>query len=110
MSTPDVISKDAGVAMRSLSGGFRHRSLSYRRAVTALALRLAPEIHRRYAMHAPDRAERRTPLGRHELPPDVRQRVGSQRHAGVSPLLRAPVHEPVFADVEVPRAGPAVPV
>ena len=61
-------------------------------------------------MHAADRAERRAPFRRQELAPDVVDRVRRERHAGAAALLRAPVHQPVLADVEVARAGAALPV
>ena len=38
------------------------------------------------------------------------ERVFLQRNAGMSALLRAVVHEPVFADVQVARACAAAPV
>ena len=36
--------------------------------------------------------------------------VFGERHAGVAALLRAVVHQAVFADIEVARAGAAAPV
>src|SRR5262245_37897100 len=64
-------------------------------------LRASPEVHRRDAVYAANRAVRRAVFRRAELPPDVGDRVGVERHAGESTLLRAVVHQPVFTDVEV---------
>ena len=40
---------------------------------------------------------------------DVGRRVLGQRDSRMAPLLRAPVHEPVFADVQIPFARSTLP-
>src|SRR5215510_12337890 len=73
-------------------------------------LRASPEVHRRHTMDAAHRAERGARLGRGELAADVVDGVAVERHGGEAALLRAVVHEPVFADVEVARARAAPPL
>ena len=73
-------------------------------------LRASPEVHRRHAMDAADRAVRRARFRRRRTRGGCRRRVGLERHAGIAALLRAVVHEPVFADVEIARAGAAPPL
>src|SRR5208282_6686581 len=60
-------------------------------------------------MNAGDRAMRRAAFLGEEfaLPPGLRVLI--ERNAGVAPLLRAVVHEAVFANVEVARPGAASP-
>src|ERR1700758_1803207 len=53
---------------------------------------------------------RRTRFLRQVFPPDIRDRVLLQRHAWIAALLRAVVHQPVFADVEVAGPGAAAPL
>src|SRR6516225_676972 len=60
-----------------------------------------------YARH---RAVRRTRLLGDTLTADVSHRVLLQGHRGIAPLLRAVVNQPVFADVEIARAGSATPL
>ncbi len=61
-------------------------------------------------MHARNRAMRRTAFFRHILSPDVVERILLQRGAGISALLRAIMHQPVLADIEITRAGAAAPL
>src|SRR5215475_948626 len=75
-----------------------------------LALRGSPEVHRRHAVDAADRAVRRAPLRREELALDVFDRVGVEGHAGKTALLGAVVDQTVLADVEIPGAGAAPPL
>ena len=65
---------------------------------------------RRDAVDAADRAERRAPFRRQELAADVVDRVRRRAARRAAALLRAPVHEPVLADVEIACAGAALPV
>src|SRR5262245_34066958 len=44
------------------------------------------------------------------LPPEIVGDILREGNAGVSALLRTPVHEPVFTDVQITAAGAAVPV
>ena len=53
---------------------------------------------------------RRARLGRVELPAKIIQRVVHQRNARIAALLRAPVDEAVFADIEIARSGTAAPL
>src|SRR5262249_50816459 len=73
-------------------------------------LRTPPEIHRRHAMHAADRAIWRARLRCREFPPDVLDRVAFERYPWITALLRTVVDEAVLADVEVARAGAAAPL
>ena len=73
-------------------------------------LRGAPGIERGNLMHAGNGAVRRAGLFGHILPPDVSQRVVLERGAGIASLLRAIVHQAVFADVEIARSGAAAPL
>lgn len=52
----------------------------------------------------------RARLGRVELPAKIIQGVVHQRDARIAALLRAPVDEAVFADIEIPRSGTAAPL
>src|ERR1700744_5534960 len=61
-------------------------------------------------MHAADGAVRRARLGRRVLAPDVLDGIIGERRARIAALLRAVVHEAVFADVQVAGAGAALPV
>src|SRR3954447_21191716 len=70
----------------------------------------APEIHERHAVDAADGAERCAPLRGQQLAADVVGRIGGERDAGEAALLRAPVDQPVLADVEIARAGATAPV
>ena len=73
-------------------------------------LRIAPEIHIRNLVHARDRAQRRAALLGQVLAADVGDRVFSERLAGIAALLRAVMHQTVFAHIQVARPGPAAPV
>src|SRR6516225_6724087 len=83
--------------------------MSHASAIRRWLLWPSPEIHRRHAMDTAYRAVRRAWFGRRELPADVADRVGLERHRRISALLRAIVHETVFADVQVPRSRAAAP-
>src|SRR5262245_26118118 len=61
-------------------------------------------------MHAADRAERGTSLFDVVLTMQVLVGVPLERDAWMTALLRTPVHETVFADVQVAAAGAAVPI
>src|SRR5436190_24003795 len=61
-------------------------------------------------MNAADRAVRCARLRGVVLACDVVASPLGERHAGNTTLLRAVVHEPVLADVEVTRASAASPV
>src|ERR1700683_123972 len=73
-------------------------------------LRHAPGVHRRYAVHAADRAVRRARLRRGELAPEIVDRIRLERHTRGPALLRAVVHQPALADVQIPSARAAPPV
>src|ERR1700675_2712389 len=60
-------------------------------------------------MDALDRAGGGAPLFGLVLALEIFHRVIFQRRAGIAALLRAPVHQAVFADVEITRAGAATP-
>src|SRR5258707_7599274 len=72
-------------------------------------LRVAPVVEDADLMHALDRAGWRTPLFGFVLAPEIFHRVLFERCAGIATLLRAPVHQAVFADVEIARAGATAP-
>src|SRR5271165_1406238 len=61
-------------------------------------------------MHARHCAVRSTALFGEELAANVGDRVLLQRYGGIATLLRAVVHQSVFADVEVTRSGAAAPL
>src|ERR1700743_291940 len=73
-------------------------------------LRRAPMVDVAHLMHAADGAVRRAGLRGKELPLHVLGSVFAQRNARKTALLRAVMHEAVFADVEVARTRPAAPV
>ena len=73
-------------------------------------LRGAPVVNVADAVDAADSAVGRAGLCRQKLALDVCGGVVGQWHAGVAALLAAIVHQAVFADVEVARAGAAAPV
>ena len=45
-----------------------------------------------------------------ELPAKIIHGVVHQRNAGIAALLRAPVNEAVFANIEIARSGSAAPL
>src|ERR1700722_8259793 len=61
-------------------------------------------------MHARDGAMRRAGFFRHELAAYIVAGVGCERNSGIAALLRAVVHQAVFADVEIARASATAPV
>ena len=73
------------------------------------ALRRAPRVDHRNLMHARHGAARRAALFRDEFAANVVP-CTRQRLAGIAALLRAVVHQAVFADVEITRAGAALPL
>ena len=56
------------------------------------------------------RAGRSTPFFSVVLPIEIFHRVLFERNSGVASLLRAPMDQTVFANVEVTRTGAAAPV
>src|SRR5271170_1651295 len=46
----------------------------------------------------------------HELAAEIVAAVGCERNSGIAALLRAVVHQSVFADVEIARSGAAAPL
>src|SRR2546427_13004852 len=72
-------------------------------------LRSAPEVHVRRVVHAGHRAPRRAGLLREELAANVLHRIARQRLGRITALLRAVVHQAVFANVKISRAGAASP-
>ena len=73
-------------------------------------LRRAPGVKDGNLVHAGNRAVRRAAFFREVFAADVVAGVGFERNAGIAALLRAVVHQAVFADVEIARAGAAAPV
>ena len=73
-------------------------------------LRSAPEIHVRGVVHARHRTAGRAGFLGDKLAPYVVDRVFIERLSGVAALLRAVMHQPVLAYIEVAGAGPAAPV
>src|SRR5580700_261178 len=70
----------------------------------------APTVEDRHLMHAGNRAVRRAAFFREVFTTHVVARVGCERHAGMAALLRAVVHQPVFANIEITRPGAAAPL
>ena len=72
--------------------------------------RILPDfVQHRRLLDTGDAAERRAFFDDGVLPFDVLVRVVSERDARMAALLRAPVNEPILADVEEARTGVAVP-
>src|SRR5882724_6746248 len=69
-------------------------------------LRSSPEIHVRSVVHASLCAPWSAGLLGHKLPTNIVHRVILQRLARITALLRAIMHQAVFADVEISSAGP----
>src|ERR687896_1314639 len=67
-------------------------------------------VHLRDSVHAAHCATRCAALGHVILPPQIFWTVMLQRNAGPPTLLGTPMHETVFADVEVTTARTAMPV
>src|SRR5580704_7582837 len=61
-------------------------------------------------MHATDGAVRGAGFLCQKFALEIGFGVPSQRDSGEATLLRAVVHQPIFADVEITRPGPAAPV
>ena len=61
-------------------------------------------------MHAPDRAMWRARFLGEVFSFDVGKRIFLEWNARVTPLLGTIVNQPVFANVEIPRAGAASPI
>src|SRR5579863_5754335 len=73
-------------------------------------LRRAPGIEDRNLMHARYGAVRRAGFLGEEFAAQVVASVGFERNAGIAALLRAVMHQPIFANVEIPPARAAAPV
>src|SRR6266436_2384928 len=73
-------------------------------------LRIAPVIQYSNLLHAGYRAPRPAKLVRQIFPVPHLRRVLRKRNARISTLLRAPVHQPVLANIQIERARPAAPV
>src|SRR6266568_1185008 len=73
-------------------------------------LRRAPIVQNADLLHARNRAHWRAKFSRKKLAPPHLRRVLLQRDPRITPLLRAPVHQAVLANVQIPRARPAPPV
>jgi len=73
-------------------------------------LRRSPAIDIRHLMHARDGAMWGATFFREELAPDVGNGILLQRDGGIAALLRTVVHQPVLANVEVPRSRAAAPL
>src|ERR1700683_5338448 len=70
----------------------------------------APVVHHRDLLHARDGAPRRAGFAREVFAPDIFLGVAGERHTGLAALLRTPVHQAIFANVKVARAGAATPL
>src|SRR6266446_497869 len=88
----------------------RLRSCRRRHGHRLQVLRVAPVIQHPYLLHARNRAARRAKLFRRILTMAHLRRVLCQRNPRIAPLLRAPVHQPVLANVQVTRPRTAAPV
>src|SRR5688500_10042102 len=74
-------------------------------------LRVAPQlIELCDAMYAAHGAVRRTVLDTVELPSQIAITVAIERDTGLTALLGTPVHEAIFANVQIPAARTAMPV
>ena len=74
-------------------------------------LRVAPQlVDLRYSVHAADRAQWRAPFLPMKFAPQVVLTVAFEGDARTAALLRTPVNETVFADVEVTATSRAMPV
>ncbi len=60
-------------------------------------------------MNALDRAGGRAPFFGFVFALEIFHRVIFERRAGITTLLRTPVHQPIFADVEVARSRTTAP-
>src|SRR5580704_19639213 len=69
-----------------------------------------PRIEDRHLVHARHRAVRCAGLLRHVLAAQILSAVLLQGNGGIATLLRAIVHQPVFANVQVARPGTASPL
>src|SRR5437879_3499324 len=70
----------------------------------------APSVENRDLVHAGDGAVRGAALFGQVFAANVVAGVGFERNSGVAALLRAIVHQSVFADIEIAGAGSAAPV
>ena len=73
-------------------------------------LGIVPVVDNGHPLHATDRACRSARLLREVLPLDIRDGITLQRNSRMAALLRAVVHQPVLANIEVAGAGSALPV
>src|SRR5271154_942414 len=69
-----------------------------------------PVIDIAHLVHAADSAVRSAGLLGQELPLHIRRHVTRERDPRIPALLRAIVHQPELADVQIPPARPATPV
>src|SRR5689334_21822539 len=73
-------------------------------------LRVAPVVENSNLVNALERARRRAPFLGVVLAIEVFHRVLIERNSGIATLLRAPMDQTVFANVEVTRAGATTPI
>ena len=73
-------------------------------------MRVAPVVENADLMHALQRAGWSTPFLGFVLAIEIFHRVLLERDSGITALLRAPVDEALFTDVEIARAGTTAPV
>ena len=69
-----------------------------------------PIVQYPHLLHAAHRAPWRASFMRVEFPMAHLRRVFFQRHARIPALLRAPMHQPIFANVQIPRSRAALPI
>src|SRR5581483_11326027 len=73
-------------------------------------LRRAPRIKDGHLVDARYRAVRRATLLGQILAADVRDRILFQRNARIATLLRAVVHQPILADIQITRPSATAPL
>src|SRR6266566_3366596 len=86
-----------------------HEFARFRLSRRGRLLRRPPSIKYRNLVHAGNRTMRRARLLSHILAADVFYGVLLEWNRRIAALLRAVVHQPVFADVEISRTCPAAP-
>src|SRR5258708_20169986 len=67
-------------------------------------LRIAPVVQNPHLLHARHRTTRCAEFVRKIFAPAHLRRVLRQRNRRVTPLLRAPVHQSILANVQIPRS------
>src|SRR5262245_17933396 len=90
----------------SYSFVFRFLCCKLRRSL----LRISPVVKYSNLMNALESARRRAPLLRFVLSIEIFHRVLLKRNSWISTLLRAPVDQTLFTDVEITSAGTTPPV